>query len=188
MSLLIEKEDKEGEFMKFINTIFVITICLMLTSCNVNQIEIQSKTSFDDSIPNYEISNLEEQPEPFAYDLKSWVGVYEFYEFIETQIGSNMGRVYEIKIHEENGVYYADVILNGFQVYLNARALVQGDSESIDLVLYSYFPDTISEPFDEGETLLTFAKIDGDMITKWGIIPPLIVANEEPGIYFKRIS
>jgi len=86
----------------------------------MNQINAQQEPSFDDFVLGYETNKKEEQSELFADNLKSWVGIYEFFEFIDSPIGSNQTRVYEINIYEESDVYYANIIIDGFQVYFKA--------------------------------------------------------------------
>jgi len=117
--------------------------------------------------------------------LLSWIGEYHFSEFEEAQIGSNLTMTYSITVYEEQGMYYANVVIDGNHTMLRVRALLQGDSESIDLIFYSYLPGNLHERFDGGDILLTFTKEGDDIITTWGCIQPALAANEKPYIHFQ---
>jgi hypothetical protein len=91
---------------------------------------------------------------PFANDLNRWIGGYEFYEFASPNINMN----YTVNIYEDDGKYYADIIIDGFQTMARLKAIVQGDSKSIDLIFDSYLPENVQEIYKKGCILLTFGR------------------------------
>jgi hypothetical protein len=122
-------------------------------------------------------------------DVNSWVGSYELFEFIENSFGSNHFRAYSIIIYKQDEVYFADVIIDGWQTMIRARALVRGNYESIDLVFHSYLPDSImNEFYDEGDVLLSFTRSEDEIITTWVKIQSIWIDKTEPGVYFELIA
>ena len=154
--------------MKLITVIFITVIFLVtFTHCSSAQEDVLESTN------DY---------------VHPWVGEYDFFEFIASPVGSDLSMGYRITIYEERGVYYAEVIIDGFQTMLRARALVQGNHDSVDLIFNSYLPDNLSERFNQGDILLTFERTGVEVITKWGSIQPLIPDNEKPGLHFTRLQ
>ena len=149
--------------MKLTTFILVAAACLVLSSC----------------APNPEL--------PDDY-LKSWAGEYSFFEFQHGEIGSPHMLDYLIDINKYSGSYYATVTIDGWQTMIRARAIVQGDSESIELIFDSFFPDNMHERFSEGDILLTFTRQGDEIITAWGRLQPMIIDNEKTGIHFELLQ
>jgi len=149
--------------------ILVIVFFLILTGCNVNYEEMQ----YDLPIEN-DTNNL----------LNSWIGKYEFEEYIEG-IGSPIWRNYKITIYEEYGINYADIIVDGFQTMIRARAFVQGNDESIEFIFESFLPNDLFRIYNTGDILLSFSRENDVIITTWGKIKSFVDENQEPGVYFE---
>jgi len=157
--------------MKSIIIVFAAFIFLTLTSCASAQTDAKLKS--------------------FTDYHQSWIGLYSFNEFAESPIGSNLTMIYQIFIYEEDGRYYANVIIDGNLTMVRDRALVKGNSESIDLVFDSFLPDSPNVSLDieiEASVLLTFTRQGSEIITTWGMIRPALEANEEPGVHFELIG
>ena len=116
-------------------------------------------------------------------NFDEWVGDYEFSEHCDP----DQNLFYSISINKENGEYYAEFNIDGFQTLARLKAKVIGNENSIDFIFTSYLPENILEPYNEGDTLLSFEKKDGELYTTWGKIIPM-AEHMNPGIYFKKIK
>jgi hypothetical protein len=114
--------------------------------------------------------------------LESWIGIYKFNEFAEPD--QNMW--YSINIFKENNAYYAKVQIDGFQSMDRIKALVEGDKSLVCIVFIEYLPENLMEIYSEGDLLLKLEKEDDVIYTEWEAIGPLIIKNEERGIYFVK--
>ena len=115
-------------------------------------------------------------------NLDSWVGNYTFSEFASP----NQNMFYEISIYNEDNNYYAKISIDGFQTMSRLQTKVLGDVSTIKLLFYKYLPDNSLEPYNEGNTLLSFTKKNSDIYTSWGKIQPVLDSNTKPDeIYFK---
>ena len=46
-------------------------------------------------------------------------------------------------------------------------------------------PDNLYEPYEKGDILLSFIiNNSGELITDWGKIQPMLLSNQEEGVYF----
>ena|GEM_PF-4454464 len=140
---------------------------------------------FEKEIVWFELSGYENRRTSPEADSNPWVGSYSFYEFIESQWGSSINMQYDIIIYETGGEYHADLIIDGFQTMLRAKAIIQGNNEAIDLVFDSYSSDNLHEWFNAGDILLTFTRDYEGIITTWGKLQPIIAENEKAGVYFE---
>ena len=112
---------------------------------------------------------------------KSWAGSYDFYEF--TPPHANW--VYDVRVYEEGGYYYADVNIDGFQTMTRLKAKVQGNSKSIDLVFDSYLPNNMFELYKKGDILFTLKKEGNMILTYWGKLEAMLSDNQKSGkVYF----
>jgi len=67
------------------------------------------------------------------------------------------------------------------------RAKVQGDDESIDLILDSYSPESMLGLHEIGDILWTLRKEENKILTYWGKWSPMLVQNQESGkVYFVK--
>jgi len=146
--------------MKFRRLIFAIILCLTLTGC------------------------IHHPETPSGY-IHSWLGEYMFYEFEQPPIGSPVFMEYTIIIYEESGIYFANLIIDGFQTMSRVKAFVEGCSESIDLIFAYYLEDNLHERFNAGDILLTLFREDGEVMTSWEGLQPVIIESENPGVHFK---
>jgi hypothetical protein len=116
--------------------------------------------------------------------LETWVGNYSFSEFVPPD--QNM--IYGISIYKEQGNYYADISIDGFQTIERLRAKVEGDKNSIKLRFDKYLPDNRFEPYEVGDILLSFEKKGPDLNTLWGKIEPIDKSNKKSGnAYFEIV-
>jgi hypothetical protein len=116
--------------------------------------------------------------------FETWVGKYSFSEFVPPD--ENM--FYAISIYKDEGIYYADISMNGFQTIQRLRAKVDGNKNSIKLRFDKYLPDNRFEPYKVGDILLSFEKSGSDLYTFWGKIEPIHKNNKKSGSpYFKFI-
>ena len=162
-----------------------ISIDLGNDECERNHIGDEDADVFDDGKLNKEpISNE---------NLEQWVGKYSFWEYVPPDIGSPKMMDYLIDIYNENGDYYANITIDGWQTMDRWKAQVAGDSKFIELSFYEYLPGSfVSEymPIDVGTILICFERKDSDMLTYWGRLKPiLLVENEASGkVYFELIE
>ncbi|KNY25863.1 DUF5991 domain-containing protein [Pseudobacteroides cellulosolvens] len=116
--------------------------------------------------------------------LETWVGNYSFSEFVPPD--QNM--FYGISIYKEEGNYYADISIDGFQTIERLRAKVDGDKNSIKLRFDKYLPDNRFQPYEVGDILLSFEKSGSDLNTLWGKIEPIDKNDKKSGSpYFELI-
>lgn len=126
--------------------------------------------------------NLDEN----ADDLSGWIGNYEYGASFPPAIptGTTLYETYTVDIYQNSDIYLADITANGWMLGINARAQIQGDERSIELVFLEY-PDASMELFQQGDVILKFTKDGEDIITQWIGIAPELGANEgAEGIYF----
>ena len=157
--------------MKSTIIVFTIFIFLVLTSCASTHAETKPELSTD--------------------YIQSWVGLYRFNEIVESPIGSNLTIIYQIYIYEEDGEYYANIIIDGNLTMVRNRAFVKGNGESIDLVFNSFLPDSPNVNLNieiEIGILLTFTRQGSEIVTTWGVIQPALEANKKPGVHFELIE
>ncbi|HEY9062691.1 MAG TPA: DUF5991 domain-containing protein [Pseudobacteroides sp.] len=109
--------------------------------------------------------------------LETWVGGYSFSEFVPPD--QNM--IYGISIFKEEGNYYADISIDGFQTIERLRAKVDGNKNSIKLRFDKYLPDNRFEPYEVGDILLSFEKSGSDLDTFWGKIEAIDKNNKKSG-------
>lgn len=195
----------------FIFTIIVILFNCFVTGCNsskdnegVNKVqerEINSQTretrpqptnSIDtiqatsSGVLNEKSENSLEKTLPIASSssLESWVGGYTFSEFVPP----DENKLYTVSIYKENGNYYANISIDGFQTIERLRAKVNGDANYINLVFDKYLPDNLFGSYNVGDGLVTFKKTNTDINTYWGKITPIDEINKERGICFSKIE
>ncbi|RCX17265.1 hypothetical protein DFR58_108160 [Anaerobacterium chartisolvens] len=156
-----------------------ITISMLMIGCSRT---VVPENSAEDKISNNS-NNASKQQDNLL--LKSWAGNYVFSEFAPP----NQNMFYRFSVYEENGEYYADINIDGFQTIIRLKAKVLGDEEAIKLAFYKYLPDNISEQFMEGDVLLSFEKKNSKLYTFWGKIQPILEQNTKSGeIYFELES
>lgn len=109
--------------------------------------------------------------------LESWLGEYTFSEFVPPD--QNM--YYSIVINQDNGQYYAQINIDGFQAMQRLKAQVLGDENYIQLIFEEYLPDNLFEPYDKGDILLSLKKENGKMYTVWNKIEPMLDSNKQSG-------
>lgn len=112
---------------------------------------------------------LEESADP-EYDLDSWVGKYEFGEFIDRgEDLSSMFMAYEMELYKENDRYYADVKADGHMTGINLRAKLYGNDEWVSLVIDEYYPEHKSGLENmENMVLLSLRRQGENLYTYWG--------------------
>lgn len=115
--------------------------------------------------------------------IDTWIGNYVFNEFAAPNIDMN----YSISIYKENGDYYANIKIDGFQSMTRAKAKIKGNDNSIVLIFDEYLPDNKFKLFNKDDILLTFKKKNSDIVTYWGKLKPILTENKDSGkVYFKR--
>jgi len=113
--------------------------------------------------------------------LEFWIGDYTFSEFAP----QNQNMFYRFTIYKDDGNYYAEISIDGFQTVARLKAKVAGDEKYITLLFDKYLPNNIFEPYVEGEVLLNFEKNNSQLYTYWGGIQPILESNKKSGkIYF----
>ena len=119
----------------------------------------------------------EKLPELFDKNLDMWMGEYEYYEFAQPDINYKV----KMKILKEGDEYFADIYINGFQIWEELRANIVGNKDEI---YFLYKDSRLNNPnvlHDEGELLLKFYFQDGYMLTDWLAIKPHIIENQVSG-------
>jgi uncharacterized protein YgfB (UPF0149 family) len=93
--------------------------------------------------------------------------------------------LYTIFLYENDGSYYADIVMDGFQTMNRLRTKVQGDSNSIDFIFDSYLPENRYELYIKGDVLFSFEQDGADILTIWGELTAELYENQESGeVYF----
>lgn len=121
--------------------------------------------------------------------LEYWVGEYEFRESVSEPILMMMD--YRMKIYRDNDTYYADIEIDGQTTLarIRAEAGLESGSDRIELVFCEYLPGHINggANAEEGEVLLVLERKNGEILTHWGKIVPMLYENEESGkVYFVK--
>ncbi len=129
-------------------------------------------------------------------DLGSWTGDYSYTESFPHATDEDFQYFcgYEIRIYENNNLYYAIIEGEGWQLQTRTLARVSGNQESINL----YFEETLQgdslygtcERYDSSEKLLSFQKGE-ELKTTWVALKqehPTFCNEEEDvtGIYFEQ--
>jgi len=157
-----------------------IIISMLMVGCSKSVIPVNPAKKDSTHTPNNDSKQEDDQYTPNddskrQNDLQSWAGAYKFTEYAPPD--ENM--FYRVSILEENGEYYGDIYIDGFQTLTRIRTKVLGDAESITLSFLEYLPENTFESFIEGDILLSFKKKDSKLYTFWGEIQPLIPENAE---------
>ena len=153
--------------MKF-KFIYLVILFIIISGCTIRPIEPL------------------EEPKP---QLELWVGKYDFYEFWDNSANDIIrGLYYRVHIFEEENEYYADIDIDGWMTLVRWRAKVQSDDESIDLILYEFLSDNMTQGFLEiGDILWTLRKEENDILTYWVKWKPELIENQESGkVYFVK--
>lgn len=117
----------------------------------------------------------------------SWVGSYTFYEFAPP----NQNMRYLITIEKEDDSF-AYIEIDGFQTLMRIKAKVLTNDNEIMLEFCEHYFDekgntSMWEVYAKGDILLTLKEQDDMLLTEWGKIQPLLIANEKPGQYFTEV-
>lgn len=203
---------KKKMYMLFIIVILFLTACKANAVSDIDEVTINSETTaeyithnngittevgiedMNTSIQETEVESeyiteettnigiiTEEIETTREYELCSWIGEYRYYEFHEP----NMHRGYDVSIYENNNVLYADVSVEGFQVFIITKAVVKGNENRIDIIFEEYYESSLSQGgFKKGDVLLSFVKIENRLITEWETLRPMNIYAERSGEYF----
>lgn len=142
------------------------------TMVTVDTTRENEKDETDEIIPS---SSNENETNSESSRLESWLGQYTFSEFIPPD--QNM--YYSISINQENGKYYAQINIDGFQTMQRLKAKVLGDENDIQLIFEDYLPDNVLEPYDKGDILLSLKKENEGLYTFWNKIEPMLDSNKQ---------
>lgn len=96
--------------------------------------------------------------------------------------------LYEINIYEKSENIFADIKIDGFQTQKRIRAKVVESDNKLNFIFSSYLPDNVYEIYKEGEVLFTFEKKEAEIITIWGEMSPMVLDNNDHGVYFRKIE
>jgi len=130
-------------------------------------------------------------------DLSSWVGVYEFFDstYPYQTIGSVQMLWQSITIFNENGYYFADFSRIGWQTWQRFTTKVVGNSDEVNFLFYHLLVLDSERPqftqwgsWYEDVVMITFRRDNSDIITEWGAIGPILIANRVPGVYFEYVG
>lgn len=100
---------------------------------------------------------------------------------------------YLITIEDGDDDLFAYVKIDGFQTLLRMKAKVSIGDDEIILEFYEHYVDeegntSIWDVCSKGDILLSLKKQNDILITEWGKIQPLLLANEEAGQYFNKVK
>lgn len=163
------------------------------TESNTNVSE-NTGASNESAISNSEIAETEtteeilEDDENIKDDMDSWLGRYEFEEWVNEEGSAPMFMAYDINIYKENNQYYADVEVNGQMTGINLRAKLYGNNEWVSLVINEYYPEHVTGLSRmENSVFISLRRQGDEVLTYWGTMIPLIIENEESGnVYLER--
>jgi hypothetical protein len=134
----------------------------------------------------------EKQGVVVSYDPASWIGEYQFHEFVErTDYVTGewmppfmMGIV--VNIYEWEGKLYAYIAADGRMFSGRARAIIAYSENEIHLL---YDEDMKGGGNYAGiykrSHMLSFERRDNKLLTSWGRVRPMLIANESSGVYFE---
>lgn len=115
------------------------------------------------------------------YNFDNWIGEYSFEEFSPP----NQMMFYNITIFKEGDKHYANIYIDGFQTMQRLQARLIQTEMYVSLAFDKYLPDNLYEPYEKGDILLSFIiNNSGELITDWGKIQPMLLSNQEEGVYF----
>ncbi len=127
-------------------------------------------------------------------NLESWIGEYNYTAVFPHESGEiNYVIDYNIHIYEEQGIYYAKIVGDGWQTQERTLALVEGDEEKIELI----FVETLAEDimygtagrYDDKAVLLCLENTKEGLQTAWhAMMHPVLADVEEVvyGVYFEK--
>ena len=123
-------------------------------------------------------------PPSTGENLDNWIGTYHFYEYG----GNYINMDYRIFIFKENQQYFADIFIDGHMTMVRDRAEVTGNAESIKLTFIKKYPDGDDESYHIGDLLMSFRYQDSTLYTDWGELEPMLLENNDSGVYFEKVS
>jgi hypothetical protein len=130
------------------------------------------------------VSNDSTEVEPA---LNQWLGYYKAKEVVE-HFSTDI--LYNVKIYETDNKYYADINISGIGQNVSIKAMVFGNENEIKLLFYELSNGDTTDSygtFQPDDFLLGFSK-QSNLITTWGKIFPMLLHNENPGEYFKKVD
>ena len=104
-------------------------------------------------------SNFDETSE----SLDSWLGDYIYNEFVPPNINQH----YAMQVYKENGSYFADISVDGFQAAYSIKTKAVGDSNCIRFFYASELNKENDGLFRDNDLLLSLLAENGRIQTIW---------------------
>ena len=95
--------------------------------------------------------------------LDSWLGDYIYNEFVPPNINQH----YAMQVYKENGSYFADISVDGFQATYSIKAKAVGDSNCIRFFYASELNKENDGLFRDNDLLLSLLAENGRIQTIW---------------------
>jgi hypothetical protein len=156
---------------KLILTVALLVLLVLLNGC-VDKVT----SSLHSSAPVATTDALNQTKD----NLDQWLGEYSYYEFYPP----NQSMIYDLSIHETDGIYFADFSIDGFQTMSRFQATVTGDDNTVDFIFDNYLAENLFTPYEKGDKLLTFKKNNGEILTYWEKVQPMLPEHESGKVYF----
>ncbi|MGI6195754.1 MAG: DUF5991 domain-containing protein [Eubacteriales bacterium] len=119
-------------------------------------------------------SNFDETSE----SLDSWLGDYIYNEFVPPNINQH----YAMQVYKENGSYFADISVDGFQAAYSIKTKAVGDSNCIRFFYASELNKETNSLFRDNDLLLSLLAENGKIQTVWEKLSCL-----ESNRYFEKL-
>ena len=162
--------------------------CCFIVGCTKD-----TRTTLDKENTSINETVTSEIAAPKQDDLNSWKGTYSFFEDYKADTGLYMFMEYNLNVYQENdGAYYADLMIDGQTTAIYLQAKVYGDEEWISLVYNKELEGNMfhRDKNEENSVLFSMRK-EGDVIyTYWGdITAQLYDSNQISGkVYWEKIG
>ena len=95
--------------------------------------------------------------------LDSWLGDYIYNEFVPPNINQH----YAMQVYKENGSYFADISVDGFQAAYSIKTKAVGDSNCIRFFYASELNKETNSLFHDNDLLLSLLAENGRIQTIW---------------------
>lgn len=129
-------------------------------------------------------------PPPAAPDdqqVERWIDEYTFTESEPPGPGSPQVATQRINVFAEGDRLLADYDAEGFQTRRHVRAEAIASGDTLELRFLEFREESLLVDYEPGELLLTLVEQDGELLTDWAAVTPIVFQDyEDPGVAFAR--
>jgi hypothetical protein len=150
-------------------------------------------TTYDDSEDGF--VPIVEKLTDFESDLDSWLGKYEFEEYVTPASPDEhaFGGAYEVVIYKEAHEYFSTIKADGWTMGRRWITKIQGTRTQIDFIFERYWENFETPDFSSlgtGTLVMRFGKENNKLLTWWGwhMVPQLSKSYPQGKEYFIKIE